>query len=327
MGLHDIIGQEITRNGAISLDKFIGMALNHSKLGYYQHRNAIGKQGDFITAPEMTGLFGIMIAMTIKEFMTQNTINSVNILELGAGRGVLMQDICLFLFRYYPKTAINYYIYDSNQFFIDKQQNIANRYEIKLCHIKNLHEYHEICLADGGSFFLANEFFDALPHRQFQKIQGYWHEAMVDYHNGKFRQFWQKTDENYDFLPLNADFYEYCADFNQIMPQIMTKKSPFNQGLIIDYGYENRAISSLQAIYRHNICGIFDHIGVADYSFHVNFSHLGAVNFTKSRQNFSLSNPATFLRIIGIKSFGAKISQRTKSRDAHYEPRTNGRNF
>ena len=155
---------KIDNNKYISLDKFIDKALYDKKEGYYMHKNPFGKNGDFTTAPNISILFSEMLAIWCIAFWENlGCPKKINIVELGAGNGEMMyQMIKVFeSFNNFKKSS-NYFILEKSQFLKKIQKKKLNSHKITWLNSINK-------LKNGPNIFLANEFFDALPVKQFIK--------------------------------------------------------------------------------------------------------------------------------------------------------------
>ena len=157
---------KIKKKNLLSLDKFIGQSLYNQKFGYYMKNDPFGKRGDFITAPNISILFSEMIAVWIISFWENlNCPKQFNLIELGAGNGEMMKTI-LNTFNRFPqfKKCCNVHILEKSKFLKKIQKNnIKNQ---KVNWLNNLDELNNLpCI------FIANEFFDALPIKQFIKIK------------------------------------------------------------------------------------------------------------------------------------------------------------
>ena len=148
----------------LSLDNFIEDSLYNKKYGYYMQRNPFGAKGDFITAPNISILFSEMIAIWIISFWEHlQCPKKFNLIEMGAGNGEMMK-VLVNTFNKFPKfkNACNINILEKSELLKKLQKrNIKNK-NIKW--LNNLDELNSL-----PSIFIANEFFDALPIKQFIK--------------------------------------------------------------------------------------------------------------------------------------------------------------
>ena len=157
------------KNGLISLDRFIEESLYNKKFGYYMKNDPFGKKGDFITAPNISILFSEMIVIWIISFWESlNCPKKFNLIELGAGNGEMMRVIVNTL-NNFPQfqNSCNIKILEKSKLLKKKQKKIINNQKVKW--LNDLNELNNLpCI------FIANEFFDALPIKQFikKKISG-----------------------------------------------------------------------------------------------------------------------------------------------------------
>ena len=152
------------KNDLISLDKFIEESLYNKKIGYYMKSDPFGKKGDFITAPSISILFSEMIAVWVISFWENlKCPKQFNLVELGAGNGKMMK-VLVDTFNKFPqfKNACNIKILEKSKLLRKIQKKTIKNKEIKW--LNNLNE-----LNNFPCIFIANEFFDALPIKQFIK--------------------------------------------------------------------------------------------------------------------------------------------------------------
>ena len=155
---------KIKKNDILPLDKYINEALYNSKYGYYMNSNPFGKDGDYITAPNISILFSEMIAVWIISFWENlKCPKKFNLIELGSGNGEMMKQI-LKSFNRFPafKDCCKINILEKSNYLKKIQKQKFKNKNIKW--LKNLDE-----ISKGPNIFIANEFFDALPIKQLIK--------------------------------------------------------------------------------------------------------------------------------------------------------------
>ena len=165
---------KINKKKDISLDKFIDKILYDKKIGYYMRKNPFGKKGDFITAPNISILFSEMLAIWCISFWENlGYPKKINIIEMGAGNGEMMHQM-IKVFKRFDKflNSSKYFIFEKSHFLkkIQKKKITSS----KVSWINSLDN-----LKNGPNIFLANEFFDALPIKQFIKKKNKWFEKKV----------------------------------------------------------------------------------------------------------------------------------------------------
>ena len=154
----------IKNNNIFTLDKFIEESLYNKKYGYYMKKNPFGERGDFITAPNISILFSEMIAVWVISFWEKlGCPKKFNLIELGAGNGEMMK-ILIKTFGKFPqfKNSCKINILEESELL--KRTQKINIKDNKIKWLNNLNE-----LSNFPSIFIANEFFDALPIKQFLK--------------------------------------------------------------------------------------------------------------------------------------------------------------
>lgn len=276
----------ILKNGFINIKSFFEIASFSNDDSYYRNKMPLGTKGDFITAPEISQMFGEIIAVYILDVWQKDFHSSkVNLVELGPGRGLLMYDI-LNATKHIPNfhDSISIYLLDINPKLKNLQQKALAKYDKNNIHlISNISE-----ISDEPSIVIANEFFDCFGPRQFIKKNDTWHENVVKIN---------KKDNFYiDSILLEDNLViERLASYNNAASDgiveinfqaedfmhalLMRISSNKLCGLIVDYGYFidplnrpfNTYNSSLQALRNHKFVNIFDDIGNVDLTSHIDF--------------------------------------------------------
>tara|TARA_B100001121_G_scaffold297388_1_gene303785 strand:- start:1189 stop:2235 length:1047 start_codon:yes stop_codon:yes gene_type:complete len=282
----------------LPLDKFIDLSLYDKKIGYYMKKNPFGKDGDFITAPNVSRMFSEMIAIWIVGFWKNlGSPRKFNLVELGAGNGVMMK-ILIESFRSFPDLidACNFIIHEKSPKMIKIQKK-----ELKLNKVTWISDLKKI--KKIPTIFIANEFFDAIAIKQFIKDKNLWFERCVKIKNGKSGVFFNKKFDmkkfekkiNYN-ISKNQNFIEYSLQGLKYLKDI-TKFIKKNNGgiLIIDYGYfEKKMKNTLRAISNHQFSNILRNIGKSDITYSISFflfkkliKQLGGVNdITTTQRDF-----------------------------------------
>ncbi len=288
----------------LPLDKFIEFALYDKNSGYYMKKNPFGKKGDFITAPNITRIFSEIMAIWIVTFWESlGSPKHFNLLELGAGNGEMMKVIKETL-KKFPKcfNSCNFMIYEKSEFLINLQKK--NLIKEKIDWIKNLNQinFHP-------TIYIANEFFDAIPIKQFFKRKEHWFERFVDLNNlkdAKFREEKTNIKKIEDLLKLkiskNQNIIEYSPKTFKYLKIICNKIKKYNGGiLIIDYGYLNAKMQeSLQAVKNHKYSNILKNIGDSDITYHISFNLFKQFAVKFNNLDTIITNQKKFLTSMGI---------------------------
>ena len=295
---------KIDRSTSLPLDKFIEFALYDKDTGYYMKKNPFGVEGDFITAPNITRLFSEIIAIWVITFWKSvGSPNKFNLLELGAGNGEMMKVIISTL-KNFPECFNNckFQIHEKSTFLKEKQKkNLKSESVIWLDELKKINSYPTI--------FLANEFFDALPIKQFFKKKDVWVERFVDMREidkAKFEERFIdiekiekklkfKISKDQEVIEYSPSSFEYLKDICDIIKK--------NDGgiLIIDYGYLNSKMhETLQAINKHKYSNVLEDIGESDITYNINFNIFEKYTSQFDGLNSVFSNQKKFLTSMGI---------------------------
>ena len=326
---------KISNNKHISFDKFVDIALYHKKTGYYMKKNPFGKDGDFITAPNISILFSEMLAIWCIAFWEHlGYPKKINIIELGAGNGEMMYQMIKVFERFNKfRESSNYFILEKSQFLKKIQKKKLNSHKITWLNSINK-------LKNGPNIFLANEFFDALPIKQFIKKNNKWYEKSIKKNNINKYEFvnvitniknlekkieinLSKNQKIIEFSPLTYDYLN-----------IISKKINTFQGglLIVDYGYLKKKMrDSLQSIYKHKFNNILDNFSKSDITYNLNFFLLKKIVKKLNLKVAGLTSQRNFLTKLGILDRAeilAKNLQFSKKADIYYRiKRLIDRNF
>ena len=303
----------------LPVDIFFQNVLYDEKFGYYASKQPFGKKGDFITAPKISNLFSEIIAIWIISTWTSFGKPKIfNIIELGPGDGCLTK-ILLEVSKRFPEfnSAKRIYLYELSNFLINLQKkNIQNN------HVKWIKSFKDV--KSGPVVFFGNEFFDAIPIKQFKNEKGMFFEKhyMLDKDN-KVQEFFRKAKKNdvkniksYKSLK-NLKFIEFpkCGfeELQKIIKKISEAKGCL---LIIDYGYlkpENR--NTLQSVFKHKKNHLLKNLGKADITSNVNFKLLCEFFLKNNFKVEKILPQHKFLKNMGIIERAEMIGKKMKFRD------------
>ena len=295
---------KINKSINLPLDKFIEWALYDKNSGYYMKKNPFGKKGDFITAPNITRLFSEVIAIWVVTFWKSiGSPKKFNLLELGAGNGEMMNVITETL-KNFPQcfNACKFIIHEKSIFLINEQKKNLNHK--KILWIKDLKKNNSY-----PTLYLANEFFDAIPIKQFFKNEQTWVERFVELKNSKKAIFKEekinikKLEHKLKFeISKNQDVIEYSPKAFQYLKTICQTIQKNDGGiLIIDYGYLDSIMrETLQSVNNHKYSNILENIGNSDITYNINFNLFQ--KFINQFQNLNsiITNQKKFLTSMGI---------------------------
>ena len=312
----------------LPLDQFIEFALYDKVNGYYMKKNPFGKEGDFITAPNITRLFSEIIAIWVLTFWKSiGSPNKFNLLELGAGNGEMMKVIIETL-KNFPEcfNNCNFQIHEKSE-FLKKQQQFNLKSE-KITWIDNIKINNSF-----PTIYLANEFFDALPIKQFFKRKEGWVERFVNFKDKKNAEFKEQLidikniEQNLKFeISKDQEIIEYSPSSFEYLKDISNLIKNNDGGLlIIDYGYLNLKMKeTLLAIKNHKHSNILEDIGDSDITYNINFNLFKKFVGQFDDLNFIITNQKKFLTSMGIIQRAEIISENipfSKKSDLFYRIR------
>lgn len=269
----------VERNGPISVHEFFAFCTLHEKFGYYsQKKNILGRKGDFLTAPELTPIFGKTLGNFISSLIQEYALSKkpLAIIELGPGSGKLVSDI-LSSFPEGIRKAINVFALEQNPFLKSSQKE--NWGDINAKWFSNLETLISHILPDMRVMVLANEFLDALPINQFIFKNGQWFHRQVSV-NGNDLCFIEGPSAH---LPKNGKTYKN-GDIQETSPQrcdVIEKICVLlqrNKGCFFAFDYGGMPLQTtgdtLQSVKDHKKVSIFDFPGEADLTSQVNFEEI-----------------------------------------------------
>jgi len=303
----------LPKNYNLSLDKFINLSLYDKKFGYYMKKNPFGKKGDFITAPNISRLYSEMIAIWIISFwQSLGSPKKFNLIELGAGNGQMMK-VFIESFQRFPifLNSCNFIIHEKSPSLIKIQKKELDKNKIEW--VSQINK-----IKKNPCIFIANEFFDALPIKQFRKKENLWLEKFINLKNLDKAFFFEKEvdikkiEKKIHFkISQNQNFIEYSELGINYLKDIF-KIIKINTGglLLVDYGYtEKKMKNTLQAISNHKFANILENIGNVDITHNISFDLFK--RFTKKMGGLAnnLTTQKEFLLKMGIKQRAQIISK------------------
>ncbi|GAB4163092.1 MAG: class I SAM-dependent methyltransferase [Rickettsiaceae bacterium] len=324
MPIDSDIRNAIAENGYIKVDEMMRRVLSMSSQSYYRSVKNIGSSGDFITSPEISQLFGEMVALwALEQWQKLGSPSQFSLIELGPGQGKLMGDL-LRASKVLPQflEAAKIFLFEINPHFIKKQQQNLEQFGKDIKWIESFDSLPQL-----PTIIIANEFFDALPIKQFIKIKDTWFESVLitDPVDGQIKYDRIEVHKNLQ-MQLKAD-HKQAKDGAVIeesvesleITRVLSKYIFDYRGaaLIIDYGYniaaENRTRGqynpTLQAIKNHQYWPIIDTLGEADLTAHVDFNALIKASHEQGISSFSYFSQREFLLKYGIELRGNMLKQ------------------
>lgn len=275
--LTTLIRKKIEKSGPISIADYMSLALGHPEHGYYIKRDPLGARGDFITAPEISQIFGEMIGLWCAQIWAQMGGGPISIVELGPGRGTLMADLLRA-----TKSAANFHE-SITIHMVETSPTLAHAQYMKLRDDHPRIEWVDSVdeLPKNKTLVIANEFFDALPIKQYVMTAEGMRERRVT---------WNEALGQFEFILSDPGLMlaksgtsipagtvmEHSPTSRSVMRQLAQHISTHGgAGLVIDYGYLGEAHhDTLQALKSHLFHPVLADPGEADITAHVDFQSL-----------------------------------------------------
>ncbi len=292
------------KSKVIPVDKFFSNVLYDKKFGYYNSKIPFGEKGDFITSPKITNIFSEIIAVwLISCWETFGKPKNLNIVELGPGDGSLTK-ILVQTFKKFPEfnCVKKIFLYEKSNFLKKIQKkNILDK------NVKWINDFDQI--KKGPIIFLGNEFFDAIPIKQFKRFNNSLFEKNYTLsRKNEIKEIFKKASlkdkkiiDTYHTLK-KLKFIEFPKlGFRELKK--ITKKISKLKGciLILDYGYiKPNNQNTLQSVMRHKKNKPLNNLGKADVTAHVNFTLLNEFFKKNDLKIKNIITQKSFLETMGI---------------------------
>jgi len=316
--LKDKLLRLIRAHGPISVAQYMQIALTDPENGYYMRRDPLGR--DFITAPEVSQLFGEMIGLFfLQVWEDRRRPRKVQLAELGPGRGTLMADM-LRAAKIRPAflEALSISLIETSPALRAVQAKTLSDFPVAWR--SGVHEVPE----ESAFFLVANEFFDALPVHQFVRGERGWHERMIGAEGDAlvFRAALDPVPGH--FVPLSVrdapegSIYETSPSSQAIVQEIARRVGDNGAALIIDYGHVEPGLGdTLQAVKANAYADVLAEPGEADLTCHVDFAALGKAASEAQGHVFGPEPQGAFLEALGIKLRAERLKKtsRDQARD------------
>jgi NADH dehydrogenase [ubiquinone] 1 alpha subcomplex assembly factor 7 len=273
--LREILLRRIALEGPMSLAEYMTLCLLHPEHGYYTTRDPLGASGDFTTAPEISQMFGEILGLWLAQvWMDQGAPARFTLAELGPGRGTLMAD-ALRATQRVPG------FHDSLRLHLVEASPVLREVQARvLAEFAPVFHDSAATLPDQPLFLIANEFFDALPVRQFQRRGAGWAERMVGLSEGglvmglappaPLRALDHRLEDT-----AQDQIVETCAPARPVIEAVAQRiAAQGGAALIVDYGDWRSRGDTVQALRQHAYDDPLAHPGEADLTAHVDFEAL-----------------------------------------------------
>ncbi len=306
--LASLLRKRIVASGPIALSDYMDACLLHPAHGYYTTRTPFGAAGDFITAPEISQMFGELTGLCLAQcWLDQGAPTRATLAELGPGRGTLMADL-LRATRGVPgfHAAMDVVLVEASPALRAAQAQTLGTHPVRW-------ESSIDALPDAALFLVANEFFDALAIRQFTRSGRGWAETVVGVAGDRLargrappvalRELSHRLADTGD-----GDVVELRPAAVPVMEAIGARiASHGGAALIVDYGGPRSLGDTFQAVRGHAPADPFAEPGLADLTAHVDFGALA--DAALPARSTQLTSQGAFLTALGIEARSARLAR------------------
>ncbi|XP_071595257.1 protein arginine methyltransferase NDUFAF7, mitochondrial isoform X2 [Heliangelus exortis] len=287
---------KLRATGPVTVAEYMREALTNPGQGYYTRRGGIGESGDFITSPEISQLIGIWC---ISEWMATGKPKAFQLVELGPGRGTLTDDILrvfsqlasllskcdisIHLVEVSPKLSeMQALLLTGGRVQPDPQDESAYMKGITKTGVPIFWHRDIQDVPPGYSFYLAHEFFDALPIHKFQRTEKGWREVLVDIDPEvpdqlRFVLSPSSTPATENFIQPEEtrDHVEVCPEAGVIIQRLACRlEKDGGAALVADYGHDGTKTDTFRGFRNHKLHDVLKDPGTADLTADVDFSYL-----------------------------------------------------
>lgn len=294
----------IESEGPIPVSRYMALCLGHPRYGYYVTRDPLGAAGDFITAPEVSQIFGELLGLWCAEVWRMlGAPRPARLVELGPGRGTLMADLAR------AAKVVSEFRAALELHLVETSPVLAERQRKTLADIGTAAQWHRDLgtLPEGAFIAIANEFVDALPVDQWIWTETGWHERKVGIREGRLAF-------ALDAEPLPGAVANQFAHLQPRPGVVLERREllPLREiarriathggaALVIDYGHACTGFGdTFQAVRAHRAADPLQNPGEADLTAHVDFEQVAAAALQAGVRIFGPVTQGDFLRALGI---------------------------
>lgn len=302
-----LLARRIRQDGPLTVAEYMAECLLHPEHGYYTTRPPFGRDGDFTTAPEISQMFGELLGLWLAQcWLDQGAPAVFTLAEIGPGRGTLMADILR------ATRAVPGFHAAARVVLIEASPRLRALQAQRLAPFAAAWADDIAALPQDPLFLVANEFFDALPIRQFVKDSGGWRERLVGLEAERLTFGLSEISPS---PALDARFaadppgtlVEICPQADRIMAEIAARvTAQGGAALVIDYGGWGSKGDTLQAVKAHEFADPLGAPGMADLTAHVDFQALARTALPLRAQ---YTTQSALLRALGIDARAARLAQ------------------
>ncbi|MBY0563553.1 MAG: SAM-dependent methyltransferase [Hyphomonadaceae bacterium] len=310
MSLEQKLVAHIKENGPMTVAEYMAACLYDPEHGYYATRPALGGDGaDFLTAPEASQMFGELIGLWCAHEWTAMGKPAINLIELGPGRGVLMQD------AWRATERVEGFHDAANIVFVETSPLLREAQGDRVPEAEWATRLEDA--PPGPCLIVANEFLDCLPIRQFARVEDGWREKLVGLTEADTLTFGLSA-----LLPAQEDdvlegaVREIAPGLDALIYEVERRlhDAP-GRALFVDYGYvAPGGADTLQALRRHKKIDPLDTPGEADLTAHVDFARVAHLAHEAGLAVHGPTPQGRFLKALGVET---RVDMLTRANPAH----------
>jgi SAM-dependent MidA family methyltransferase len=305
------IRQIIALEGPITVERYMALCLGHPRHGYYMTRDPLGVNGDFVTAPEISQMFGELIGLFVAQcWIDLGSPSALRLVECGPGRGTLMLD-ALRAMAVVPglRKAITVDMIEMSPVLADIQRRRLDGAGVPIHWRTKLADVPD---KDEPLIILGNEFLDALPIRQYIRRKGQWHERLVGLDGARLIFGLSPTPEPAirQIAPEGA-VLEICLPAHGIVAELAPRlRRHGGVALFLDYGHAQSGFGeTLQALRSHTFVDPLATPGDADVTAHVDFEALARSARGAGLVVHGPIGQGAFLQALGLEARAGQLIQ------------------
>jgi NADH dehydrogenase [ubiquinone] 1 alpha subcomplex assembly factor 7 len=300
-----LLQARIAATGPVTVAEYMAECLLHPVHGYYSTRDPFGVAGDFTTAPEISQMFGEVLGLCLAQaWLDQGAPAPFTLAELGPGRGTLMADILR------ATRAVPGFHAAAEVVLVEASASLR---AVQARTVAGAVRWADTVdgVPEQPLFLIANEFFDALPIRQFQRGADGWRERVVGLQGGRLAfGLSDPVPAQVVGVAFQADppgtVVEVCPQVAPVMATIGQRLSQHGgAAIIVDYGSWRSKGDTLQALRRHAPEDALAHPGEADLTAHVDFEALARATGVA---HTGLTDQGVLLQRLGIDQRAARLA-------------------
>jgi NADH dehydrogenase [ubiquinone] 1 alpha subcomplex assembly factor 7 len=308
MSLEKVLTEMIAAEGPLPMARYFELCLQHPQYGYYLHQEPFGKEGDFVTAPEYSQMFGELIGVWCAAvYEAMGKPKSFNLVELGPGKGTLMADMLR------AGKVMAGFRAAAQVHFVETSRRLREfqRKSVEAQGAKGHWHDHFNEIPSGPMILVANEFFDIIPYDQYERRHGKWYMRCIGLGaDGKLQLGLTSEPIPENRMPLWTRRAEEgaVAEIGPVREAIARQigerlAADVGVALFIDYGHAaSETGDTLHAIRAHKRINILDGPGLADLTSNVDFAALAVAMLEAGAQVHGVITQGEFLKAMGIET-------------------------